>query len=248
MRDDSIESSLDSFFADGHITEVVRVIKGGKEGTVYCCRGGPLVEDELVAAKVYHPIEERGFRNDAIYQGGRMRGPKVRRERLALTKKSAFGRRVQYGTWGAAEFETLGFLYDAGSDVPRPIEYRSGALLMQYIGDGDHAAPPLIQVELERDEAQRLLRRIMENIATWLGLNRVHGDLSPYNILYWNGAVTIIDFPQAVDPRFNHSARTLLERDLENVCRYFDRFGVHAEAGRIARQLWNGFVHGAVPT
>jgi RIO1 family len=35
------------------------------------------------------------------------------------------------------------------------------------------------------------------------GANFVHGDLSAYNILVHDGAVWLIDFPQAVDPRTN---------------------------------------------
>ena len=41
----------------------------------------------------------------------------------------------------------------------------------------------------------------------------VHSDLSPYNVL-WNGHEhRIIDFPQAIDPRFNSSAQRLLVLD-----------------------------------
>ncbi|MDQ2801535.1 MAG: serine protein kinase RIO, partial [Pseudomonadota bacterium] len=61
------------------------------------------------------------------------------------------------------------------------------------------------------------------------------------NILAWNGRVTIIDFPQAVDPRFNPHARDLLGRDIANVCRYFARFGVHASPEWLASDLWRRF-------
>ena len=63
-------------------------------------------------------------------------------------------------------------------------------------------------------------------IERWLGVNLVHGDLSPYNILYWKGRCVAIDFPQAVDPRFNDAARSLLERDISNLAKYFARMGV----------------------
>ncbi|HXN84716.1 MAG TPA: RIO1 family regulatory kinase/ATPase, partial [Candidatus Binataceae bacterium] len=66
----------------------------------------------------------------------------------------------------------------------------------------------------------------------------------PYNILYWNDAVTIIDFPQAIDSRFNPNARALLERDLGNVCRYFERYGIHSDPRRIASRMWDAYRHG----
>ncbi len=59
---------LDAFIGDGSITDVLYVVRSGKEATVYCCRDA---EGELVAAKVYRPLERRNFHNDAIYQTGR---------------------------------------------------------------------------------------------------------------------------------------------------------------------------------
>jgi len=238
------ESSLEGFLNDGHLTEVLHVIEGGKEGVVYCCRGGPLAGAELVAAKVYHPLHRRTFRNDATYQDDRLRGPAVRREKLAMAKKSKYGRQVQYGTWLSGEFETLTMLYRAGADVPSPIALGEGVVLMEYIGDENHAAPLLAQTELAHHEARALFERILRNVALWLDLDRIHGDLSPYNILYWNGAITIIDFPQAIDARFNSDARNLLQRDLANVCRYFERYGIRGDPDRIAARMWGAYRHG----
>jgi RIO kinase 1 len=239
------ESSLEAFINDGHLSEILHVIEGGKEGIVYCCRGGPLAGAELVAAKVYHPLNRRKFRNDAAYQDNRLRGPKVRRERLAMSKKSSYGQRVQYDTWLGAEFETLQMLHRAGADVPFPIALGEGVVLMEYIGDEVHAAPRLAQVELAHKEARPVFERILRNVALWLDLDRVHGDLSPYNILYWSGAITIIDFPQAIDSRFNSNARDLLQRDLANVCSYFERYGICSDPARIAKKMWGAYQHGA---
>ena len=55
--------------------------------------------------------------------------------------------------------------------------------------------------------------------------HRGHGDLSPYNILYWSGEPFAIDSPPAVDARSNPNAYELLMRDLENVWVYFARLG-----------------------
>ena len=242
------ESNLDDFLNDGHLSEILHVIEGGKEGIVYCCRGGPLAGADLVAAKVYHPLHRRSFRNDAAYQDNRLRGSKVRREKLAMSKKTNYRRRVQYGTWLGAEFETLTALHRAGADVPFPIALGESAVLMEYIGDENRAAPRLAQTELSREEAKPLFERILCNVALWLDLDRIHGDLSPYNILYWSGAITIIDFPQAIDSRFNPKARELLQRDLANVCGYFERYGIRSDSDRIAARMWGAYRHGAALT
>jgi len=96
---------------------------------------------------------------------------------------------------------------------------------------------------LTPDDAHDLFTRIMRNVELWLAYNVVHGDLSAFNILWWEGNVTIIDVPQAVDPRVNPNARDLLARDIDNVCRYFSRCGVRADPARLAARLWTRFLH-----
>ena len=81
----------------------------------------------------------------------------------------------------------------------------------------------------------------MNNIELWLANNYVHADLSPYNVLYWQGQVRIIDFPQAVNPRFNPNALSLLARDTENICHYTARYGLVRDGRRIAERLWRRF-------
>ena len=66
----------------------------------------------------------------------------------------------------------------------------------------------------------------------------IHGDLSAYNILYWDGTITLIDFPQVVDVYNNREAMPILARDVERVCAYFARQGAHHEAGPIVERLW----------
>ena len=117
-------------------------------------------------------------------------------------------------------------------------------MLMDYLGDADTPAPMLHDVALDPQEARRLFHRVMRNVELWLACDRVHADLSAFNILYWQGQVTIIDFPQAVDPRSNPSAQALLTRDVENVCRYFARYGVWVNPTRIANDLWRRFLRG----
>jgi RIO kinase 1 len=100
-------------------------------------------------------------------------------------------------------------------------------------------------VSLEPGEAQPLFDRLLYNVQLLLAQNCVHGDLSPFNVLYWRGGATLIDFPQAVDPRFNPNAAFLLRRDLDNLCRYFTRYHVEADPDHFASQLWAWFLHGA---
>ena len=237
------EGLLDAFIGDGSITDVLYVVRSGKEATVYCCRGAAAFGGDLVAAKVYRPLERRNFRNDAIYQTGRDAAMKSRTRR-ALANKTPHGRDVQYGAWINAEFQTMRMLYAAGADVPEVFSRSNGAILMEYFGDEQAAAPMLNRVSLPREHADKFLRRIIDNITLWLTNHLVHGDLSPYNLLYWDDRIVAIDFPQAVDARINPKARLLLGRDLENVCGYFVKYGIRADALRIANALWANYQAG----
>ena len=69
----------------------------------------------------------------------------------------------------------------------------------------------------------------------------VHGDLSAYNILLGDNGPVIIDLPQAIDPRFNNSARRLFERDVRNVAKFCSRSGARIDADGVIDELWRRF-------
>ncbi len=233
---DPVQEALDYFFAEGMITELLYEVRRGKEATVYCCQAHPSTGAELLAAKVYRPRNDRGFKNDAIYQEGRViTNGQMRR---AVQKKSRFGRQVQFGMWINHEFDVLATLHRAGADVPRPIARTQNAILMEYFGDRERAAPSLQGSELSNmEEARSVFDNLLRNIELWLAHNYIHGDLSGYNILYWQGQAKIIDFPQAVDPRFNSNALFLLTRDIERICQYIARYDLEYDAKRSAGRL-----------
>jgi RIO kinase 1 len=235
-KQDPMQSALDYFFAEGMISEVLYTVKSGKEATVYCCQAQPSMGVDLLAAKVYRPRNNRGFKNDSMYQEGRviLKG-QVRR---AVENKTRFGRKAQFAIWVNYEFEALNTLYKAGADIPRPLASTDNAILMEYVGDRQWAAPALQHVELHRGDARRVFDQLMGNVELWLAHNYIHADLSAYNVLYWMGKARIIDFPQVVDPRFNPNALTLLTRDIENICRYVARYGLERDGQRIAQELW----------
>ena len=236
-------SMLDSFLDSGLISEVMEFVRGGKEATVFRCRAGAGRGAVYFAAKVYRPRQYRRFRDDGDYQNGRV--ILSARARRAVNKRTDFGHKVHQGLWVAAEFETQQMLFDAGVDVPRPIECNGDAIVMQWIGDDAAPSPQLKDVNLHPCDARAMFERLLWNVETLLAHNRIHGDLSPFNVLVHRDRAILIDFPQAVDPRMNCNAYMLLHRDVDNLCRHFaTRYGIDANATRIAGQLWSRFVNG----
>ncbi len=239
-----IMTYLKVFYEDQQITDVLRQVKGGKEATVYCCRAHEGLGGGLIAAKVYRPRMFRNLRNDAVYRAGRAtldeegKATHGTREGRALANKTRFGQNLRHLSWLSNEFATLRLLHGAGLDVPEPFADSDNAILMEYLGDEGSPAPTLNNVSLGAADARPLFDRLISNIARMLDHNRVHGDLSPHNILYWEGELRIIDFPQAVSPFENPNAYELFARDVTRVCSYFVRHGVDCDATRLAADLW----------
>jgi RIO kinase 1 len=232
--------SLDPFFRNETLTDVLYLVKSGKEATVYCCRGGEKIGGGLVAAKIYRPREHRKFKNDSIYRQGRLAGNS--REERAARNKSGFGRSVLFGEWVGHEMGALQALHDAGIPVPKPLTSSESVVIMEYFGDEETSAPQLIHVEMPLKEAIYQYRRVIEIIEAMLNTRHVHGDLSAYNLLYWRQDVWVIDVPQTVHPWENQDAYSLLARDVTNVAAYFADQGVRTgDPERIARGMWNRY-------
>ena len=248
LQDDLLSSSLEDFFERNLITEVIQILKSGKEATVCCCRAHANLGGGLLAAKIYKPLEQRSFKNDQMYRAGKgyhagkqMRGGRYAR---ALANKSDFGREVQLGSWSSFEWDNINHLFDIGADVPRPIaqSHSGAAILMQYIGDEQTPAPQLRTLRLTPPQANHVYSRICRNIQLMLSHNRIHGDLSPFNILFWKNDPIMIDFPQSIDPRENPRSYELLCRDIENVWRYCNKFSPQGDPWRLAGRLWSDFL------
>ena len=244
--------SLGDFYEHKWITDVPRRLKGGKEASVYLCRSGPAIEAPLVAAKVYRPRQLRNLKNDGEYRTGRadldVNGHAIVKDGdlHAMAKRTNYGEELRHQSWIAYEFQTLQMLHKAGTDVPRPYAMEKNAILMEYIGDIDSAAPTLNTVRLDREEARPLFERVVQDIDLLLTNQRIHGDLSAYNILYWEGDVTMIDFPQVVQPESNPAAWTIFLRDVTRICQYFAAQGIRHDPRKLASDLWTSHGHKVV--
>jgi RIO kinase 1 len=249
-----ILSSLTPLYDQQLITDVLHEAHSGKEATVYCCSAHPSTGVEYLAAKIYRPRMFRSLRNDAIYRYSRVQRDEQgqaehgnSRRGSAATRKTEKGRAAQVASWIEYEYQTQRLLHAQGADVPQPFAQLGNAVLMEYIGEAEHPAPRLNDVLLEKQEAAHHFQSILRNIELALTHGRIHGDLSEYNILYWQGKVVLIDFAQAVDPYHNSDVFSLFVRDIERVCQYFALYDVQADPQVLAREIWTRHM-GPVPT
>lgn len=243
-------SSLRPFFEQQLITDVLAVVKGGKEASVYRCLAHDSTGEKLLAAKVYRPRRFRNLRNDKMYREGREiltsdgRPVKNTDHRImrALGKKTAFGVQVAHTSWLMHEYNAMQRLHEAGAAVPKAFAASDNAILMSYLGDENVAAPALNEIDLGPGEPEPLWQEMLRNVELMLGQGLIHGDLSAYNVLYWEGQITIIDFPQVTDCRANRNARFIFQRDVARICQYFATQGVTSDPALIAEELWRRYL------
>jgi len=229
--------ALQWFIDIGAIDEVVRLIKSGKESQVYLTKR--IKGDKVVyfAAKVHKPRDTRSFKKDKVYRASWYFSPDDHRIQRAVEHMTRYGRGVVGALWVDREFEVLTKLWRNGASVPTPILKQGNTILMAYIGEPERPAPKLCEIIMEPSEVDEVLKQIMDNLKIFFESGLIHGDLSPFNILYWKDKIWIIDLPQAVDLYRNSDSMDLLYRDLINICEYFLKQGIHCYPDELFNQI-----------
>ena len=218
---------------DGVVDEVLSQLMSGKEATVYVVRCG----DEIRCAKVYKEAAKRSFKQAVQYQEGR-KSKNSRRQR-AMEKGSKFGRKQQEVSWHNAEVDALYRLAEAGVRVPTPYGCFDGVLLMELVtyDDGD-VAPRLNDVSMTQEQALEDHATIINDVKRMLVAGLVHGDLSEFNVLVDDYGPVIIDLPQAVDAAANNHAKSMLERDVNNMSQYYGQYAPQLLRTNYAKEMW----------
>lgn len=233
------DPELQRLYEARKINDLIAELKSGKEATVYLVDG----PEGLMAAKIYADLGVRSFKNDADYREGRFIGDA--RTARAIMQRSRHGLSAQQGMWVMHEYQQLWELFEAGLPVPRPmigpaaIDLRASGrvVLMELIGNRDAPAPRLADVRLEPDQAADAFEQSVDIAARLYALGKIHGDLSTYNLLWWEGRVICIDLPQMMATASNPRAAEFLERDIASLCKSFQKLGINADAIQVLRRV-----------
>jgi RIO kinase 1 len=207
---------------DGVLTTVDYPVSTGKEGNVF---HGTAPDGGALALKIYR-VSNATFKNIANYIIGDSRFRKVRRVRKDIIY-----------AWAQKEYKNLLGMAAAGARVPKVIEQRNNILVMSYIGDETQPAPLLREVRL--DDPAAGFEDLVESMVAIRKAGLVHGDLSEYNVLVWDGHLWVIDCGQAVPLKHGHAEEWFM-RDCTNVARYFKRLGVPTDAASLAERVRGG--------
>ena len=204
-------------FNRGSIDEVEFPISTGKEGVVFRAKG----KDGFLAVKVYR-MSTVNYRGLSRFIDGDDRFMHVRKTKDTIIL-----------LWAQKEFRNLRDFHKASVRVPEPVDRWNNIVVMGYVGNEESPAPLLKDMETLNIE---MAYEIIEEMRKMYGAKLVHGDLSEYNILWWEDKPWIIDVAQAV-PLTHPLADELLARDIKNMSRFFKRMGINLSPRDMAREM-----------
>lgn len=228
------------------------VVKSGKEAQVNLVER---ISDDaegqscLIARKRYLPrhVTQKGqlealgvqrastFRHDVQYREGRQF--RKSRDRRAIERMSTYGKRLLQDRWTGTEHEVMLRLWRQGVSVPYPIGFADDVFDLEYVGDWEMAAPQLSASRLSPTELDRAFEQLLAGLRGITAAGIAHGDLSAYNLLWWEDRLWFIDFPQSIDIAANLQGIEFLHRDVLNVCEWFQRRGLDVDAEEVFADL-----------
>ncbi len=170
----------------------------GKESIV---NYGYNFDDDTVIVK-FHRVGVSSFKNFR-----KKRGIKEKLDYISLSVYNA-----------KKEYEALECVHKNYGSVPKPYGYAYNTIVMEYI-----EGKPLYQIDPELIENPK---EVLEEILSTVRIayeycdNMIHGDLSPYNVLYsvTNKKAYVIDWPQ-----WSKNNTESLKQDLINILTYFKK-------------------------
>lgn len=127
--------------------------------------------------------------------------------------------------------------------MPKPHGFYRNVLVIDFIGVDREPAPRLIDVGLDNlEDVDKIYYEVVKNLEkTYIAAGLVHGDFSPFNILYNDGDIWIIDWGSAVR-RGHPKELDFLRRDVERILEFFN-YPMSTEAlfkKLVERGKWRG--------
>lgn len=212
--------SVGKLGSEGFIDRIMGPISTGKEADVFLGER----EGKKIAIKIFRLSSASYFRNPTVLQYilGDERFKKVRQNARDLI-----------ASWVLKEYKNLKKVEEAGVRAPRALAIEKNVIVMDFIGDNE-AAPQLLRAKV--DDMDAMFKEILTQVKKMYASGLVHADLSEYNVLVHEGKPYLIDFAQGV--LLTHpKAEEFLERDVTNICAFFNRRGVRCDAGEVLKKV-----------
>lgn len=203
--------SLYKLMKTGVIDTLDFPIARGKEAHVFHGTG----ESGPVAVKIFH-TSNAVFKNLVQYIEGDPRFGGLRRRHRDLVD-----------IWVRKEYRNLLRLSKWGLSVPKPLAVNKNVLVMDYLGTATAPSPRLKDVSVP--DPASVYEELLEFLAiSWQKANLVHGDFSPYNIMWHGDKPVVIDVGQAVI-QSHPKSQEFLVRDVTRLVEWANKSGLEVD-------------------
>ena len=203
----------------GVFDTLVSPFEVGKESNVFIAKKGK----QHLIVKIYR-VQNCDFKRMYDY---------IRKDvRYEYLKKH---RRDIIFAWVQREYKNLFRAQQAHVAVPQPLAWKYNLLVESMIGEEMPA--PTLKVALPANPLE-FFKLVVEEMKKLYKGGLIHGDLSSFNILNHNEKPYLIDFSQATLVK-TPNAEELLERDVNNILKFFAKLGVKADKDETIQKIRN---------
>ncbi|MFW9937639.1 MAG: RIO1 family regulatory kinase/ATPase [Candidatus Thorarchaeota archaeon] len=199
------------------ISQLGPLIGKGKESDVYSCMDD---NQNIYALKIYR-IGRTSFKN-------------IKRLRSFVGERTHLSWLYVNRLAAKKEFNALKRIYKLKLNTPKPIAFNRHAIVMSYLRGKELAH----FVDIKYPE--KIFNKIIKQMKLiFQKAKMIHGDLGEFNIILdEKGNILIIDWLQWV-PSNHPNARSLLERDINNICNYFyKKYNIDSKPKEIIKNFY----------
>jgi len=189
-------------------------IKLGKEANVFSAL---TKENKRVAVKIYRINNSDFFKMSKYLEMDKRFRKFESKKQIVLT-------------WARREFSNLLKAYKSNVSAPMPMALRENILVMEFLGTKSSHLPspfPLMKAVANSENADKLYKSLIGEVRKLYKAGLVHGDLSEFNVLVnpENLRLWLIDLSHST-PLTSPASADLLERDVDNIVRFFSKKGL----------------------
>jgi len=199
------------------ISQLGPLLGKGKESDVYGCMDD---NENIFALK--------------IYRIGRTSFKSIKRLRSLIGQRGHLSWLYVNRLAAKKENEALEKIYQLNLNTPKPIGFNRHMVVMEYLRGKELAYCK------EIEEPLNIFEEIINQIRVIFRKARmIHGDLGEFNIVVdEEGNILIIDWLQWI-PSDHPNARSILQRDIKNICEYFrKKFNIESDMNDIITSFY----------
>ncbi|MCW1311383.1 MAG: RIO1 family regulatory kinase/ATPase [Candidatus Rehaiarchaeum fermentans] len=199
LFDNNTALNLRKLEGDGLVSELKGPFGSGKEALVFYTRS----LDNLECAVKIHRYSINPFKKIPQY--------------MRIRRKKVVNNLSIINVWTSYEYKYLLKSYNLGIKVPKPYRQYKNIIVMKFLGYNGIPAPLLN--EINDFDKERVYSILLDSIKKMAKAGYTHGDLSAYNIMYFEDEPYIIDFSQSV--KITPSTKDYLIKDINNLNAFF---------------------------